>query len=129
MHSSLTCPKEREFASIFNEECIDLILLFLLKCGFDSKLLIAEIRPTFSEIDDTYANISFVIVKGGFYSPINTSNNFSQHLAYYLAYFLTLLYIINVKIQLPYSRNQHIKTHAPTSRQAHGPLCHFNYDI
>lgn len=31
----------------------------------DSKLLMTEIRPTFSEMDDAYANISFVIVKGG----------------------------------------------------------------
>ena len=44
---------------------MDLIRLFLLRCGFDSKLLIAVIRPIFSEIEDTYDNIAFVIIKGG----------------------------------------------------------------
>lgn len=34
-------------------------------CGFDSRLLVAVIRPIFSEIDDIYDNILFVIVKGG----------------------------------------------------------------
>ena len=44
---------EREFASIFKDAWIDLIWLFFLKCGFDSKLLIAVIRPIFSEIEET----------------------------------------------------------------------------
>ena len=44
---------------------MDLIRLFLLRCGFDSRLLVAVIRPIFSETEDTYDNISFVIVKGG----------------------------------------------------------------
>ena len=47
------------------DEWIDLILLFFLKCGFASRLFVALIRPIFSEIDDTYDNISFVIVNGG----------------------------------------------------------------
>ena len=49
---------------------IDLILLFLLKCGLASRLLFVVICPIFSEIDDTYDNILLVIVKGGLYSPI-----------------------------------------------------------
>lgn len=32
---------------------MDLIRLFFLKCGFDSKLLVAVTRPIFSEIDET----------------------------------------------------------------------------
>ena len=43
---------------------MDLIRLFLPKCGFDSRLVIAVIRPIFSETEDTYDNISFVMVKG-----------------------------------------------------------------
>ena len=49
---------------------MDLILLFLLKCGFASRFPVAVIRPIFSEIDDTYDNILFVIVKGCLYSPM-----------------------------------------------------------
>ena len=49
-------------------------------------LLIAVIRPIFSEIEDTYDNISFVIVNGGLYSPTKHLQDF-RYLAHYLAHF------------------------------------------
>ena len=61
--------EDKEFAEI-NEECIDFIRLFFLKCGLFSRLLIAVMRPIFSEMVDTYDNISFVIVKGSVYALI-----------------------------------------------------------
>ena len=65
--------------------------LFFLRCGFVSKLLIAVIRPIFSEIEDTYDNISFVIVNGGLYSPTKHLQDF-RYLAHFFAYFLLRLY-------------------------------------
>ena len=55
----------REFASILRAEWIERIRLFFRRCGFDGRLLIAVIRPIFSEIDAAYDTISLVIVKGG----------------------------------------------------------------
>ena len=59
------CPKERELASIFRDEWMDLMRLFRLRCGLDSRLLVAVMRPIFSEIEDTYVSILLVMVKGG----------------------------------------------------------------
>ena len=54
-----------EFASILRDEWIERIRLFFRRCDFDGRLLIAVIRPIFSEIDAAYDTISLVIVKGG----------------------------------------------------------------
>ena len=44
---------------------MDLMRLFRLRCGLDSRLLVAVMRPIFSEIEDTYVSILWVMVKGG----------------------------------------------------------------
>lgn len=44
---------------------MDLMRLFRLRCGLDSRLLVAVMRPIFSEIEDTYVSILLVMVKGG----------------------------------------------------------------
>ena len=82
-------------ATVVKDEWIDLIRLFFLRYGFVSRLLIAVIRPIFSEIEDTYDNISFVIVNGGLYSPTKHLQDFrylAHYLAHFFAYFLLRLY-------------------------------------
>ena len=74
-----------------------MILLFFLKCGLASRLPAAVMCPIFSETDDTYEMILFVIVKGGLYSPI-------KHLgilAYYLTHYLPILYKYPGKHSMP----------------------------
>ena len=92
--TSFVCPIVNELASIFNDECTDLIRLFLLKCGLLSKLWYISILPSLVEIDETRLSIFSVIVYGGLYSSIK-----SPHLAYYLAYHLTIIiYLYTISI-------------------------------
>ena len=65
------------------------ILLFLLRCGFDSRLCSAPKRPSFSDIDDTRSNIAFVMLYGGLYSAMKASSiiNLLIILLIILAYF------------------------------------------
>ena len=56
-----TSSKDKELASIFKEECIDLIRLFFLRCGLLSILFVILIEPTFSEIEATNEIILFVM--------------------------------------------------------------------
>ena len=72
----ITYRGEGILATVVKDEWIDLIRLFFLRCGFVSRLLIAVIRPIFSETEDTYDNILFVIVNGGLYSPTKTPPEF-----------------------------------------------------
>ena len=44
---------------------MDLMRLFRLRCGLDSRLLVAVMRPIFSEIDATRDKMVLVMVKGG----------------------------------------------------------------
>ena len=43
---------------------MDLMRLFRLRCGLDSRLLVAVMRPIFSEIEDTYVVFSCLIIHG-----------------------------------------------------------------
>ena len=67
---------------------MDLILLFFRKWGFASRLLVAVMRPIFSEIDDIYDSILFVIVKAVYILPLKHLHSLTYYLAYYLPLFL-----------------------------------------